>query len=449
MRSSYSSTTLFFDQPAGNSPAATANGLNYTANLYVFALRPRNINDPTAGYYKTSFIYPFSFRLEQTVTDLSATSSSYAFTLEVPNMQITLGQNIEILLETTISSTSGNSPDLGSFALVSYPDSAQHTTYGVAPILTRISDNGNCPSTSVGVPCVIEWNVTVPELSFNQAGGTTSAYNQQYIGEWTFSWITSIGSSPVEASLVIDAVAANATSLGQINVPSAVYFFSTESEMLNTNSSGLANPTFTSGDKIWVRHSFLVNQADISAYTFSFVNVWVCYSTVPGFTPTLANGGTGCSKDIPGVMQASLGQRILLYNVSVGGIANFVAPAGSTQVSKIWDWTLVSPTNPGWLDNSTTNTGFGINALPLVFDNNIHTYYFHLISSVAQAPLARRKKANDDVFIHESLIERQISYEGASGVGLQGFAIDPQSVSTLSSAATRVTPSWLTSILSV
>jgi hypothetical protein len=62
-----------------STPAATASGLNYTANLYVFALRPRDINNAAAGYYKASFVYPFSFRLQQTVTDLSSTSSKWAF----------------------------------------------------------------------------------------------------------------------------------------------------------------------------------------------------------------------------------------------------------------------------------------------------------------------------------------------------------------------------------
>jgi hypothetical protein len=32
-----------------------------------------------AGYYKASFVYPFSFHLQQTVTDLSSTSSKWAF----------------------------------------------------------------------------------------------------------------------------------------------------------------------------------------------------------------------------------------------------------------------------------------------------------------------------------------------------------------------------------
>jgi hypothetical protein len=62
-----------------STPVATASGLNYTANLYVFALRPRDINNATAGYYKASFVYPFSFRLQQTVTDLRSTSSKWAF----------------------------------------------------------------------------------------------------------------------------------------------------------------------------------------------------------------------------------------------------------------------------------------------------------------------------------------------------------------------------------
>jgi hypothetical protein len=66
-------------QPGVSAPAATASGLNYTANLYVFALRPRDINNAAAGYYKASFVYPFSFRLQQTVTDLSSTSSKWAF----------------------------------------------------------------------------------------------------------------------------------------------------------------------------------------------------------------------------------------------------------------------------------------------------------------------------------------------------------------------------------
>jgi hypothetical protein len=64
--------------------AATASGLNYTANLQVFALRPKDVLDPTAGYFKASFVYPFSFRLQQEVTDMRTTSSRWAFAVRSP-----------------------------------------------------------------------------------------------------------------------------------------------------------------------------------------------------------------------------------------------------------------------------------------------------------------------------------------------------------------------------
>jgi hypothetical protein len=352
----------------------------------------------------------------------------------VDNLSIIRGLNLTLELETTISAPATNSPDVAQadFALVGYPNLATHTSVSKDAILARLGDNGNC-ATATTSPCVIRWRVVLPELTLAQTpGGTMGAYNQQYIGTYSFTWLTSTGDD-LAANFIINAVAANATDLGELAVPTAIYFFRTSPAMLNTASTGLSVPTFSSGEKVWVRHSFLVDSADVSAYRFTLQRAWVCWSSVPGFAPTV-NPGTGCSQDIPGVMQASLGQRVLLFNISgSGGIADVTAPAGSTQKSKLWGWTQVLPTSGTW-GGPTTNNGFSINALPLVFDASIHNYFFHLESEVTQTPLSKKR------MVVRTIIGKRVFQDGAQGKAMGEFAVvGDQSVS----ASASLTAAWL------
>ena len=202
--------------------------------------------------------------------------------------------------------------------------------------------------------------------------------------------------------------------------------------MFDTSSTGMGTPTFSSGEQIWVRHSFLVDPADIAAYRFTLQDAWVCWSPVSDFTPTV-NPGTGCSQDIPGVMEASLGQRFQLYNITVGGITDTVFPAGSTQKSRIWGWTLVPPTAVDWASSATVNNGFAINALPLVFDANIHSYFFHLISEVSQAPLPGKRG-------RRSVREETLVAKRANG---SGAAMGSITITDSSSSASSMKADWL------
>jgi hypothetical protein len=389
-----------------NAPAASASGLNYTANLYAIVLRPRDIDNERAGYYKATFVRPFTFSLPQeSVGLLVGRSSKLAHRVQtqrqapsislyvtVVDMRVTLGANLSLQLETTISNPGFNSSNVaeGNFSLVNYPSSAAHVSASKPPVLQRVSDNGKC-ATGTTDPCVIVWQVTLPELSIAEAGSIL-AYNQQYVGQYSFTWLTS-DNDALASNLTIYAVAPNSTDLGQLTVASAVQFFPSRAAMTNTSSTGLSAPTFSSGEKVWVRHSFLVDSADVSAYRFALQRAWVCWSPVPDFVPSVSPG-TGCSQDIPGVMEEALGHRFLLFNISgAGGIADETVPAGSAQKSRIWGWTQVGPSDGSWTDNSTVHNGFGINALPLVFGPQAgnHPFYFHLVSTVSQSPLANKR----------------------------------------------------------
>ncbi len=153
------------------------------------ALRPKDLTNSAAGYYKTSFAYPFSFRLQQTVTDLSSTSSAWAFAVAVEDLVVTRGTSLTLKLETSIRAPGVNSPDIttASFRIATgYPYETERTTASKTPVLTRVSDNSHC-GTSETVACVIVWQMVLPELTQAEAGGSMAEYNQQYIGEYSFT----------------------------------------------------------------------------------------------------------------------------------------------------------------------------------------------------------------------------------------------------------------------
>jgi hypothetical protein len=263
--------------------------------------------------------------------------------------------------------------------------------------------------------------------------------------------------------LVINAIASDSTDTGQINVPSAIRFFRTQANMLTTSSTGIASPsTFTSGDKVWVRHDFLVDAVDASAYRFTLQRAWVCWtsSAASGFVPSVAGSGTGCSADIAGVMEARLGQRVLLYNVSEptnnGAILDVVAPVGSIEKSRIFEFDLVEPTDAGWPNGRSVHNGFGVNALPLVVDATIRTYYFHLVSQVSQSSLSKRGMKSMELHtiiapgsnnnINDGLMRRAAGGAvpaSSSGTGLSAISIATESSPNSGSALA----SWIDLLL--
>jgi hypothetical protein len=159
--------------------------------------------------------------------------------------------------------------------------------------------------------------------------------------------------------------------------------------------------------------------------------------------PSVAGSGTGCSADIAGVMEARLGQRVLLYNVSEptnnGAILDVVAPSGSIEKSRIFEFDLVEPTDAGWPNGRSVHNGFGVNALPLVVDATIRTYYFHLVSQVSQSPLSKRGMKSMEVHtiiapganndnINNGLMRRAGAVlASSSGTGLSAISIATES----------------------
>ena len=214
--------------------------------------------------------------------------------------------------------------------------------------------------------------------------------------------------------------------------------------MQNTSVPGMATPQYNSGESIYVRHSFLVDPQDIQAFIFNLTQAYVCTSSVPGFEPTLVNGQTGCSQDIPGVMEASQGQRFVLFDVNTlpNGIPDIVGNHTAGEHDTLWGWQQTLPTDPNWLLGSTVNNGFSINALPLAVDGTQRTWYFHLVSQVSQAPLSGRRRG-------VSLTVNRIVRASAtpSSPALEGVTIESAGSSSASSDAQSLTPA-LSSLIS-
>ena len=411
----------------------TTGGLVYTGALYVNSLRPVDLNNALSGYYRSSFIFPFTFSIQSTVSDIVGSSSKWAFAVSVLYSLVTYTgstPNYTLQLQTSISSATATSPNIASFNLITFPYDSLHTG-GAAPVLTRVGDNGNCGTSSTN-PCVITWQMVMPELATGLFGDIAT-FNTQYIGKYSFQWTTT-GSDVLAADVYVDVSAANpAQNLSQIPVNSSLSFYADQSTMQDINNPGMAVPVYNSGERIWVRHSFLVDPADITAFYFNLTTAYVCTSNVPGFFPSLANGRTGCAVDIPGVMEASQDQRYLLFdsNLLPLGIPDINGTATGGH-DTYWGWDQIIATDPGWTLGSTVNNGFSINALPLAIDGTQRTWYFHLVSEVSQVPLTKRREV-----VHQ-LIRASPRSTSSSG-NLEGVSI---ASSGSSSDASRLAPVW-------
>jgi hypothetical protein len=234
------------------------------------------------------------------------------------------------------------------------------------------------------------------------------------------------------AKLIIDAVVTNSSNLGKLNVALDVHFFCLLSDMQATSLSGLAVPTFLLGEKIWVHHSFLVNAANVVAYQFTLQCAWVCWLPMASFTPTV-NPGTSCSQDIPSVMEAMLGHWFLLYNISVGGIANTPTP-GLTQKSRIWGWSLVAPMAANWVGQETVHNSFRINVLPLVSvvttGEEDHHFFFHLVLEVSQVLQAKCLSGSAGRQVKESIVAKKHSSSTSNGMVMGSFTVIAKSAGT-------------------
>jgi hypothetical protein len=164
-----------------------ASGLNYMANLFVVALWPKDLTNATVGYYKATYMYLFSFCLQQTVTDISTTTLGFNFQVVVDDLHVRQGQGLTLQLETIISAPSTSSPNLllVGFTLLAYPNKLTHKLVNKLLVLACVDDNGHC-STGSTLLCAILWSVTIDKLDLAEAGSML-AYNQQYMGEYSFT----------------------------------------------------------------------------------------------------------------------------------------------------------------------------------------------------------------------------------------------------------------------
>ncbi|KAL6061767.1 hypothetical protein QOT17_012663 [Balamuthia mandrillaris] len=416
-------------------PAASATGLDYTANLFVNVIRPRDEDDDAAGYYKTTFVFPFTFSIAETVTDLDVISEEWDFEVNILDFDVThsggnegLVFTFRTLIQDPDRVTPVNSPNIlqAGFAATNYPLKAARDAASEQPTLTRVGDNGNCAGSTN--PCIITWTADFDELTQPQAGGESN-FNAQYTGEFEFTWTTT-GGDVLQANIYVDISAEDPdTDLGEIPVPSAIEFFETQAAMqlVDTNPTGMNPAVFSSGEDIWVRHSFLVDDADVQAFEFTLKQAFVCYSMVPGVSPSIAGAGTGCAADIDGVTEVGRGSRIVLFDETTlpGGIPDTAAGAG--VLAKNWDWRQVDFDAANWENGQTVHNGFGIRAQPLVIDDEQRDWYFHIVSGVAQAPLKRRGSGAAKE-VHTLIpMRRQSAQEYAdSGQQLQSVTIIPE-----------------------
>ncbi|KAL6046591.1 hypothetical protein QOT17_022119 [Balamuthia mandrillaris] len=384
--------------------ASSTTGLAYAASLYINVVRPRDMEDVDAGYFKTTFIYPFQFSIAETVTDLEATSEEWDFVVNILDFDVVHSggsEGLTITLRTVIEDPEGiaNSANIlqSGFSAASYPLKSQRDAAGKQPVLTRVADNGNCAGSLN--PCVISWTAVFSELTEVQAG-SISNFNLQYTGEFEFQWSTEVGGDILRANFYVDVSAEDpGTDIGEIPVPSAVEFFETQAAMqlVVSQPNGISPSVFSSGEDIWVRHSFLVDDADAKAFEFTLKQAFVCYSMVAGVVPTIAGGNTGCSVDIEGVIEEGRGSRIVLFDEVTlpAGIAD-VTPANPGEIAKVWDWRQVDFDAGGWESERTVHNGFGIRAQPLVVEDRQQDWYFHIVSGVSQAPLDKRRGEKEE-----------------------------------------------------
>jgi hypothetical protein len=115
-------------------------------------------------------LHPFSFHLQQTVTNISTTTPGFNFQVAVNDLHVRQGQGLTLQLETIISAPSAISPNLllGGFTLPAYPNKLTHNSVNKLPVLTCINNNSHC-STRSALLCAILWSITINKLDLAKA----------------------------------------------------------------------------------------------------------------------------------------------------------------------------------------------------------------------------------------------------------------------------------------
>ena len=251
--------------------------ITYAGSIYIHTLQPADdaAQDESAGYVKFSQIFPWQINV---VTESEAlvqvsTDQSRLYVV-VRNIELQ-GSDMYLLLE-----TQSQYQGLDTALVLTQANSSSSIVLDAAASAT--AGNAGCTSNTESDTCTQYW--------VYRKSSWTDSDNAVYTFQWGVYGFndTDALSVPISLTLRINDVKIVNGQLGTLSL--SLFNDLTDAQAGNSNSKPLQYPWHVN-ERVFVRGDVMLNPTDVSAFTLSYTQLYICYSSVIGYQITLANGG--------------------------------------------------------------------------------------------------------------------------------------------------------------
>jgi len=251
--------------------------ITYAGSIYIHTLQPADdaAQDESAGYVKFSQIFPWQVNIfTESEALVQVSTDQNRISVIVRNFELQ-GSDMYLLLE-----TQSQYQGLDTALVLTQANSSSSIVLDA--VASATAGNAGCTSNTESDTCTQYW--------VYRKSSWTDSDNAVYTFQWGVYGFndTDTLSVPIGLTLRINDVKIISGQLGTLSL--SLFNDLTDAQAGNSNSKPLQYPWHVN-ERVFVRGDVMLNPTDVSAFTLSYTQLYICYSSVVGYQITLANGG--------------------------------------------------------------------------------------------------------------------------------------------------------------
>lgn len=257
-------------------PVTNAALIKYAGSIFIHTLQPGDdlAIDESQAYAKFTQEFPFELQILTEFEALIQASTDQTRIHVVIRYLKLDGGDMVMQVETQVKAEGVETP------AVFLSDGSGNVAL-IVPDLTA-SDAAPCLTNGEADICVQRWVYRKPSW----VDGDNIVYNFQ----WSVYGTNNVDllTVPISLKLRVNNVKVVVGKLGDLAL--RLYNELPDATTGSTNTMGISYPWHVN-ERIFVRGDVMTNPADVSSFSISYRELWVCYSPIAGYEISLANGG--------------------------------------------------------------------------------------------------------------------------------------------------------------